>query len=218
MTDGFLKVAAAIPRVRVADIAYNTQEIDSLVVAGDVVRKGLPAVSGRARRTKDRLRLNEFEHASRQVRVRPLLFGVSRACGVGHLLRPDVQCGHERDIGEEYAPIHGKEERGDAGRHDDRDHELLQEDARQIHDHLEIALEQGGELACASGGEPSERKLHDMVALALLDAAQDHDIAYHVSVVFGKVVRDGAGDACDARDDRCRTGSRRPPGACASRC
>ena len=35
MTDGFLKVAAAIPRVRVADIAYNTQEIESLVVRAE---------------------------------------------------------------------------------------------------------------------------------------------------------------------------------------
>lgn len=35
MTDGFIKVAAAIPHVNVADVAYNTQEIENLMVKAD---------------------------------------------------------------------------------------------------------------------------------------------------------------------------------------
>lgn len=35
MTDGFLKVAAAIPYVRVADITHNTQEIEKLIIQAE---------------------------------------------------------------------------------------------------------------------------------------------------------------------------------------
>lgn len=35
MTDGFIKVAAAIPRVKVADISFNTQEIENIMARAD---------------------------------------------------------------------------------------------------------------------------------------------------------------------------------------
>ncbi len=35
MTDGFLRVAAAVPRVQLADISANTQEIEKLMVAAE---------------------------------------------------------------------------------------------------------------------------------------------------------------------------------------
>lgn len=35
MTDGFIKVAAALPRVEVADVAFNTQEIENLMVMAE---------------------------------------------------------------------------------------------------------------------------------------------------------------------------------------
>lgn len=35
MTDGFIRVAAAIPRVKVADVAFNTQEIESMMVCAE---------------------------------------------------------------------------------------------------------------------------------------------------------------------------------------
>ena len=35
MTNGFLRVAAAVPKVRVADTTANTQEIENLMVAAD---------------------------------------------------------------------------------------------------------------------------------------------------------------------------------------
>ena len=35
MIDGLIKVAAALPRVEVADVAFNTQEIESLMVKAE---------------------------------------------------------------------------------------------------------------------------------------------------------------------------------------
>ena len=35
MTDGMIKVAAAIPQVRVADVAFNTNEIENIMARAE---------------------------------------------------------------------------------------------------------------------------------------------------------------------------------------
>ena len=70
MTNGFLRVAAAVPKVRVADTTANTQEIENLMVAADGKKIDIlcfPELSITAYTCQDlfsqQLLLEEAEHA-----------------------------------------------------------------------------------------------------------------------------------------------------------